>query len=49
MMYERSKGGGVLLYMKKIFLHREKNDITVNNSTEAFWCEVYIDGERIKL
>ena len=38
MMYERSKGGGVLLYMKNIFLHGEKNDITVNNSTEALWC-----------
>ena len=49
MMYERSKGGGVLLYMKNIFLHGEKNDITVNNSTEALWCEVNIDGKKDKV
>ena len=49
-MCDRSSGGGVLLYMKITFLHREKYDITVNNSTEALWCEVNIDGEKkIKL
>ena len=42
MMCDRSKGGGVLLYMKNtFFLHREKHDITVNNSTEALWCEKF--------
>ena len=48
-MCERSKCGGVLLYMKIYFLHREKNDITVNNSTEALWCEVKIDGRKYKV
>ena len=32
MMCEWSKGGGVLIYMKKKNLHREKNHIIVNNS-----------------
>ena len=27
-------------------MHREKNDITVNNSTEALWFEVNIDGKK---
>ena len=30
-------------------MHREKNDITVNNSTEALWCEVNIDGKKYKV
>ena len=28
-------------------MHREKHDITVNNSTEALWCEVNINGKKI--
>ena len=49
MMCERSKCGGVLLYMKNNFFYREKNDITVNNSTEALWCEVNIDDKKNKV
>ena len=49
MMCERSKGGGVLLYMKKNNLHGEKTDIIVNNSTEALWCEENIDGKNDKV
>ena len=49
MMGDRSKGGGVLLYMKNTFLHRERHDITVNNSTEALWCEVNINGKKDKV
>ena len=43
-MCERSICGVVLLYMKKTILHREKNDISVNNSTETLWCAVNING-----
>ena len=46
MMCDRSKGDDVLLYMKNTCLHREKHEITVNNSIEALWCEVNIDGKR---
>ena len=49
MVCERSECGGVLLYMKEKNLHREENDITVNNSTEALWCEVNIDGKKDKV
>ena len=41
-----TRGGGILLYMRETFCHRERNDISVNNSTEALWCEIIVDVKK---
>ena len=38
-----TKGGGLLMYMKDTFGHRLLENITVNRSIEALWCEIIID------
>ena len=41
-----TKGGGLLMYMKDTFDHRLLENITVNRSIEALWCEIIIDDKK---
>ena len=41
-----TKGGGLLMYMKDTFGHRLLENITVNRSIEALWCEIIIDDKK---
>ena len=40
-----TKGGGPLMYRKDTFGHRLLENITVNRSIEALWCEIIIDDK----
>ena len=47
MSKDSTKGGGLLMYMKDTFGHRLLENITVNRSIEALWCEIIIDDKRM--
>ena len=46
MSKDSTKGGGLLMYMKDTFGHRLLENITVNRSIEALWCEIIIDDKK---
>ena len=47
MSKDSTKGGGLLMYMKDTFGHRLLENITVNRSIEALWCEIIIDDKKL--
>ena len=46
--YSTKGGGGVTInvYIKDTFDHRLLENVTVNRSIEALWCEIIIDDEK---